>query len=173
MFSLICLYGGSLGVRTHISQRVVNHLNRFHWKCEFEWYTIIRSSPVLSASPNDNRPLELTTLSLFYYNSRLPPYSHPTVVVPLVRATEFLFHGRNCRKPRNARFSRRSNTAQIFRSGWRNKSCLLLLRQDHLLSERAETGGGGGREIECLNGYLIKRVKKLGPEWHGFMYISY
>ena len=78
-------YGGSVGVRTHTSQRVVNRLSRFHRSAGLDdTPSSGRSSPVLSASPSNSRPLESTTL-LPYPNSRLPPYSHPTVVIPLVQ----------------------------------------------------------------------------------------
>lgn len=78
-------YGGSVGVRTHTSQRVVNRLSRFHRSAGLDdTPSSGRSSPVLSASPNNSRPLESTTL-LPYPNPRLPPYPHPIVVNPLVQ----------------------------------------------------------------------------------------
>ncbi|XP_046644842.1 breast carcinoma-amplified sequence 3 homolog isoform X3 [Daphnia pulicaria] len=78
-------YGGSVGVRTHTSTRVVNRLSRFHRSAGLDdTPSSGRSSPVLSGSPNNSRPLESTTL-LPYPNPRLPPYPHPTVVVPLVQ----------------------------------------------------------------------------------------
>ena len=78
-------YGGSVGVRTHTSQRVVNRLSRFHRSAGLDdTPSSGRSSPVLSASPNNSRLLESPTL-LPYPNPRLPPYPHPIVVTPLVQ----------------------------------------------------------------------------------------
>lgn len=78
-------YGGSVGVRTHTSQRVVNRLSRFHRSAGLDDTPFSdRSSPVLSASPSNGRHSESST-ALPYPNARLPPYPHPTIVSPLVQ----------------------------------------------------------------------------------------
>ena len=78
-------YGGSVGVRTHTSQRVVNRLSRFHRSAGLDDApTSGRNSPVQSASPGGVRHFESAAL-LPYPNPRLPPYPHPTVVSPLVQ----------------------------------------------------------------------------------------
>lgn len=85
-------YGGSVGLRTHTSQRVVNRLSRFHRSAGLDDQLVTlgnsssgRNSPVLlSGSPSNARTAETATL-FPYPNPRLPPYPHPTVVCPLVQ----------------------------------------------------------------------------------------
>lgn len=78
-------YGGSVGVRTHTSQRVVNRLSRFHRSAGLDDTPFPdRSSPVLSGSPSNGRQSESST-PMPYPNPRLPPYPHPTIVSPLVQ----------------------------------------------------------------------------------------
>ena len=79
-------YGGSVGMRTHTSQRVVNRLSRFHRSAGLDDINPSsgRSSPVLSGSPGNHRHQESPALFPFP-NPRLPPYPHPTVVAPLAQ----------------------------------------------------------------------------------------
>ena len=79
-------YGGSIGMRTHTSQRVVNRLSRFHRSAGLDDINPSsgRSSPILSGSPGNHRHLESPALFPFP-NPRLPPYPHPTVVAPLAQ----------------------------------------------------------------------------------------
>lgn len=72
-------YGGAMGVRTHTSLHVVNKLSRFH------------RSAGLSAEGRSNSPISHSESTTFtqslqpYYNSTLPPFPRPTVVMPLAQ----------------------------------------------------------------------------------------
>lgn len=73
-------YGGQAGVRTHGSPHVVNRLSRFH------------RSAGLSVDGRSNSPVNTSTdhatfntLSNAYNNPRIPPFPHPTVVLPLAQ----------------------------------------------------------------------------------------
>lgn len=72
-------YGGPAGVRTHGSPHVVNRLSRFH------------RSAGLSAEGRSGSPVNHTTdataafVQNAYTNPRVPPFPHPTVVLPLAQ----------------------------------------------------------------------------------------
>lgn len=73
-------YGGQAGVRTHGSPHVVNRLSRFH------------RSAGLSIEGRSNSPVNTFSdhstynqLSNAYNNPRIPPFPHPTVVLPLAQ----------------------------------------------------------------------------------------
>lgn len=81
-------YGGSVGVRTHTSQRVVNRLSRFHRSAGLDDAPSSgRSSPVPVSTPaSEKRPAAYESTPLFPFpNPRLPPYPHPIVVSPLLQ----------------------------------------------------------------------------------------
>ena len=69
-------YGGQPGYRTHSAPHVVNRLSRFHRSAGL---TVDgrSSSPILMA--------EHAVHSTAYANPRLPPFPHPTVVMPLAQ----------------------------------------------------------------------------------------
>lgn len=69
-------YGGQPGYRTHSAPHVVNRLSRFH------------RSAGLSLDGRSSSPLlisEHTVQSTTFANPRLPPFPHPTVVLPLAQ----------------------------------------------------------------------------------------
>lgn len=75
-------YGGPAGVRTHGSPHVVNRLSRFH------------RSAGLSIEGRSNSPVHhyhhsdsstYSSASNAYNNPRVPPFPHPTVVLPLAQ----------------------------------------------------------------------------------------
>ena len=71
-------YGGPAGVRTHGSAHVVNRLSRFH------------RSAGLSVDGRSNSPILMAENSLgnsstAFVNPRLPPFPHPTVILPLAQ----------------------------------------------------------------------------------------
>lgn len=86
-------YGGSVGVRTHTSQRVVNRLSRFHRSAGLDdTPSSGRSSPTLPPAPTHSgtptaqrQHFEHPATLLPFPNPRLPPYPHPIVVSPLVQ----------------------------------------------------------------------------------------
>lgn len=69
-------YGGQPGYRTHSAPHVVNRLSRFHRSAGL---TVDgrSSSPILMA--------EHAVHSTAYANPRMPPFPHPTVVLPLAQ----------------------------------------------------------------------------------------
>lgn len=71
-------YGGAAGVRTHGSPHVVNRLSRFHRSAGLSIDG--RSSSPVSYSENCN-----SNLSSAFANPRIPPFPHPTVVLPLAQ----------------------------------------------------------------------------------------
>ncbi|XP_074641601.1 BCAS3 microtubule associated cell migration factor-like isoform X2 [Tubulanus polymorphus] len=97
-------YGGSINVRTHTSNRVVNRASRFMKSAgldDLDSRPPGRSSPVsLSSSPGSSGGhfQEATTSSIQHRNlinnnmnnPRLPPYPHPTTVYPLVQIRQGL-----------------------------------------------------------------------------------
>lgn len=70
-------YGGPAGVRTHGSAHVVNRLSRFHRSAGLS-VDGRSSSPILMAENSANQ-------SISYTNPRLPPFPHPTVILPLAQ----------------------------------------------------------------------------------------
>lgn len=97
----ITQYGGPVSVRTHLSPRVVNRYSRFQKSAGLEDIqqpsSTGRNSPVLSGSPGSSGMVPSrsydTHPSLPYHttllgrmgNPRLPPYPHPTTVLPLAQ----------------------------------------------------------------------------------------
>jgi len=94
-------YGGSVGVRTHTSNRVVNRLSRFHRSAGLDEYTnttntsgrsspnpSLGSSPVISKMYVDpgsgNSPLVIP-----YPNPYVPPFPAPTLVQVIYRIFSF------------------------------------------------------------------------------------
>ncbi|XP_042237211.1 BCAS3 microtubule associated cell migration factor-like isoform X3 [Homarus americanus] len=79
-------YGGSIGVRTHTSNCVVNRLSRFHRSAGLDdTPSSGRNSPVLSASPSSSKFVFEVSPNLAYPNPRYPPYPSPTIIKPLVQ----------------------------------------------------------------------------------------
>lgn len=72
----ITSYGGSCGYRTHSAPHVVNRLSRFHRSAGLP-VDGRSSSPILMA--------EHAVQSTAYANPRLPPFPHPTIVLPLAQ----------------------------------------------------------------------------------------
>ena len=69
-------YGGSVGKRTYASQRLVNH------ECRSGWY----DTPSFVVVPSRLRPaIAVLGNGRQLPNSRLPTYSHLTVVIPFVQ----------------------------------------------------------------------------------------
>ncbi|KAG8172150.1 hypothetical protein JTE90_028295, partial [Oedothorax gibbosus] len=99
-------YGGPISVRTHTSPRVVNRLSRFHKSAGLEEIqqspSTGRNSPVLSGSPSSSsstlsRPYDSHPGMAYHTsfvnrmgNSRLPPYPHPTTILPLAQLKQCL-----------------------------------------------------------------------------------
>jgi WD40 repeat protein len=69
-------YGGQCGFRTHSAPYVVNRLSRFHRSAGLA-VDGRSSSPILMS--------EYAVQSTAYANPRLPPFPHPTVVLPLAQ----------------------------------------------------------------------------------------
>lgn len=69
-------YGGACGFRTHSAPHVVNRLSRFHRSAGLP-VDGRSSSPILMA--------EHASQSTAYANPRLPPFPHPTVILPLAQ----------------------------------------------------------------------------------------
>lgn len=71
-------YGGEIGLRTHSQHHVVNKLSRFH-----------RSAGILIAEGRSNSPVNFSEQSIpyqtAYANPRLPPYTCPTILIPLAQ----------------------------------------------------------------------------------------
>ncbi|KAL2712671.1 flocculation protein FLO11-like [Vespula squamosa] len=87
-------YGGSVGVRTHLTPHVVNRLSRFH-----------RSAGLTDDGTRSHSPVSHTELPLSVYpysNPRLPPYPHPTILHPLaqIRQPSSLNHVNSQAQPR-------------------------------------------------------------------------
>ncbi|XP_071529568.1 BCAS3 microtubule associated cell migration factor-like isoform X2 [Panulirus ornatus] len=79
-------YGGTIGVRTHTSNCVVNRLSRFHRSAGLDdTPSSGRNSPVLSASPSSSKFIFEVSPNLAYPNPRYPPYPTPTIIKPLVQ----------------------------------------------------------------------------------------
>lgn len=70
-------YGGVVSFRTHGSPHVVNRLSRFHRSAGLS-IDGRSSSPILMAEHSNN-------VVTAYTNPRLPPFPHPTVVLPLAQ----------------------------------------------------------------------------------------
>ncbi|XP_043485442.1 uncharacterized protein LOC122513241 isoform X2 [Polistes fuscatus] len=87
-------YGGSVGVRTHLTPHVVNRLSRFH-----------RSAGLMDDGTRSHSPILHSELPLSIYpysNPRLPPYPHPTILHPLaqIRQPSTLNHANSQIQPR-------------------------------------------------------------------------
>nr|CAD7448989.1 unnamed protein product [Timema bartmani] len=76
-------YGGTVGVRTHATPHVVNRLSRFHRSAGLT--TDGRNSPIPYAASSGNYETVALSPAMPYPNPRLPPYPHPTVVLPLAQ----------------------------------------------------------------------------------------
>ncbi|KDR16621.1 Breast carcinoma-amplified sequence 3-like protein [Zootermopsis nevadensis] len=79
-------YGGPVGIRTHATPHVVNRLSRFH-----------RSAGLMADGRNSPIPTPVSVTvsnppALPYPNPRLPPYSHPTVILPLAQVRQPTTH---------------------------------------------------------------------------------
>lgn len=74
-------YGGPAGIRTHGSPHVVNRLSRFHRSAGLSMDGGRSSSPV---SYTDT-PHGSSHTGGAYANPRLPPFPHPTVILPLTQ----------------------------------------------------------------------------------------
>ncbi|KAI4487707.1 hypothetical protein M0802_011897 [Mischocyttarus mexicanus] len=87
-------YGGSIGVRTHLTPHVVNRLSRFHKSAGLMGDGTRSHSPVL----HSEFPLPIYP----YSNPRLPPYPHPTILHPLaqIRQPSTLNHTNSQVQPR-------------------------------------------------------------------------
>ncbi|KAL7029571.1 hypothetical protein ACKWTF_006290 [Chironomus riparius] len=72
----ITSYGGHCGYRTHSAAHVVNRLSRFHRSAGLP-VDGRSSSPILMS--------EHAVQSTAYANPRLPPFPHPTVILPLAQ----------------------------------------------------------------------------------------
>ncbi|KAK2173144.1 hypothetical protein NP493_899g00031 [Ridgeia piscesae] len=96
-------YGGSVNVRTHTSQRVVNRASRFHRSAgldDIDTRLTDRDSPVpVSGSPGSSpgqhpdqlrHLLHQNAINNSMGNPRLPPYPHPTTTLPLVQIKQSL-----------------------------------------------------------------------------------
>ncbi len=69
-------YGGQCGYRTHSAPYVVNRLSRFH------------RSAGLAVDGRSSSPIQMSDYavqSTSYANPRLPPFPHPTIVLPLAQ----------------------------------------------------------------------------------------
>jgi hypothetical protein len=73
-------YGGQVSVRTHASPHVVNRLSRFHRSAGLSADGRC-GSPILMSGD----PLSTNHLNSAFPNPRLPPFPHPTVVLPLAQ----------------------------------------------------------------------------------------
>ncbi|XP_055684455.1 breast carcinoma-amplified sequence 3 homolog [Lutzomyia longipalpis] len=74
-------YGGPAGIRTHGSPHVVNRLSRFHRSAGLSMDGARSSSPVsYTDTPHGNNHTGSA-----YTNPRLPPFPHPTVILPLTQ----------------------------------------------------------------------------------------
>ena len=85
-------YGGAVNVRTHTSPRVVNRLSRFQRTAGLDDTPVSgRHSPVMTSSSGSTanganaKSIDLYNLVSPYPNPRLPPFPHPTVVLPLAQ----------------------------------------------------------------------------------------
>ncbi|XP_077865334.1 BCAS3 microtubule associated cell migration factor-like [Saccoglossus kowalevskii] len=90
-------YGGSVGVRTHTSVKVVNKESRFHKSAGLEDITVqhpsscsplhkLSSSPTSSGVHSDDHIHTVSVGSIVQYgNPRLPPYPHPITQTPLAQ----------------------------------------------------------------------------------------
>lgn len=78
-------YGGPAGVRTHGSPHVVNRLSRFHRSAGLS-VEGRSGSPVHTANVSGVSEIgALSQISNAYTNPRVPPFPHPTVVLPLAQ----------------------------------------------------------------------------------------
>ncbi|XP_015178173.1 PREDICTED: uncharacterized protein LOC107067304 isoform X2 [Polistes dominula] len=87
-------YGGSVGVRTHLTPHVVNRLSRFH-----------RSAGLMEDGTRSHSPILHSELPLSIYpysNPRLPPYPNPISLGPLaqIRQPSTLNHTNSQTQPR-------------------------------------------------------------------------
>ncbi|GFR86101.1 breast carcinoma-amplified sequence 3-like protein [Elysia marginata] len=93
-------YGGPVCVRTHCLARVVNRVSRFQKSAgldDIEPGAAGRHSPILSSSPGSSGPQEnypslirQNALRNNTGNPRLPPYPHPTPLMPLAQIKQAL-----------------------------------------------------------------------------------
>ncbi|CAG5121641.1 unnamed protein product, partial [Candidula unifasciata] len=93
-------YGGPVCARTHCQSRVVNRVSRFQKSAgldDIEHGAAGRHSPILSCSPGSSGPQEnypslirQNALRNNTGNPRLPPYPHPTSVLPLAQLKQGL-----------------------------------------------------------------------------------
>nr|CAD7263741.1 unnamed protein product [Timema shepardi] len=83
-------YGGTVGVRTHATPHVVNRLSRFHRSAGLT--TDGRNSPIPYAASSGNYETVALSPAMPYPNPRLPPYPHPTVVLPLAQIRQPFSH---------------------------------------------------------------------------------
>ena len=92
----ICPYGGSVGVRTHTSHRVVNKLSRFHRSAGLNENPPTTSSgrsspsPSLGSSPAPSKHFEFPSgvflgQPVAYPSPHLPPYPSPTMIQPIAQ----------------------------------------------------------------------------------------
>merc|ERR550519_2719533 len=92
----ICPYGGSVGVRTHTSHRVVNKLSRFHRSAGLNEHPPTTSSgrsspsPSLGSSPAPSKHFEFPSgvflgQPVAYPSPHLPPYPSPTMIQPIAQ----------------------------------------------------------------------------------------
>jgi len=92
----ICPYGGSVGVRTHTSHRVVNKLSRFHRSAGLNENPPTTSSgrnspnPTLGSSPGSGKVFEFPPgiflgQPIAYPSPHLPPYPSPTLIQPIAQ----------------------------------------------------------------------------------------